>query len=78
VTPPMGREALETKVSRLLATGSVDVLRVDLLRGRVLAGVQDDTGRWRVERDERGWWSCDCPSFGPCSHAKAVVLVVPR
>jgi hypothetical protein len=66
------REDATAKARRLLGSG-----KVDLLHGEVLAGVSGDHARYRVERDARGWWSCDCPSFGPCSNARAVVLVVP-
>jgi uncharacterized Zn finger protein len=71
------RENAEHKARRYLAEGRLEVQRVD--HGVVLARCLGDEGdsyhlRWD---EERGGWSCDCPTYGPrCSHVLALGRVV--
>lgn len=67
------REAAPVKARRLLAEGRVVVTAVD--GRRVRAAVRGDSGTCHVVEHGAGWWSCDCPAFGACSHRLAVQLV---
>ena len=64
-------ETATLKADRLLVTGAVSVLEVG--PGHVLAKVVGDHGTYTVEHDGR--WRCDCPAYGPCSHAIAIARV---
>lgn len=62
------------KAGRLLRTGRVTVLAVDL--DQVLADVDGDSGRYQVAwRSDTGRWTCTCPARGDCSHVLAVKLI---
>jgi uncharacterized Zn finger protein len=64
---------VEAKAARLLVGGSVAIL--EMCTGHVLARVEGDHGVYDVTND--GWrWRCECPAFGPCSHAIAITKVV--
>jgi uncharacterized Zn finger protein len=66
------RENADTKARRLLTEGRVIVLEA---HGRhVEAFVHGDSGVYVVTHSN-GWWSCDCPHHGRCSHVRAVQLV---
>jgi hypothetical protein len=66
------RETATLKADRLLVTGAVSILEVGA--GHALAQVVGDHDTYTVEHGHR--WRCDCPAFGPCSHALAVARVV--
>ena len=52
------------------------LLDVDEDGGHVLAEVRGDSARiYGVVYDAEGW-RCDCPTYGVCSHIRAVQLVV--
>ena len=67
----MTREDRFAKADRLLVTGAVSILEVG--PGHVLAEVVGDHGTYVVEHEGR--WRCDCPAYGPCSHAIAIARV---
>jgi hypothetical protein len=73
-----GRErvlGIDAKIARLLESGAVAILHRD--EHAVHAVVDGDHGRYFVECDEVGWWSCSCPGWGAkCSHVGAVKRVV--
>jgi hypothetical protein len=70
----MPRENAQVKATRLLVEARVQVVRLD--DSGCLAFVRGDSGAIRVVRNEAGFWTCDCPAYGPCSHATATARVV--
>jgi uncharacterized Zn finger protein len=71
------RENAATKGCRLLVEGRVRVLEASEDGGYVSAEVRGDSARIYVVSYEAGeGWRCDCPTFGVCSHIRAVQLVV--
>lgn len=69
------RESVTEKAGRLLLDGSVRLIHVD--PDGAEAVVAGDTGTRHVTFDGHRW-SCDCPSYQPCSHAIATARVVHR
>lgn len=66
-------KAVEEKILRLLATRRVHIVRVE--GTDVDAIVQGDTGTYVVGR-RGGYFVCSCAALGPCSHGRAVALVL--
>ena len=71
------RESAHTKARRLLVEGRVRVVQVSDDEGYVAAEVRGDSARvYGVGYEIGEGWRCDCPTFGVCSHVRAVQLVV--
>jgi uncharacterized Zn finger protein len=69
----MPRETALDKAGRLLSTGMVTVLQVDV--EFISARVQGDTEGIHDVVYAAGRWWCDCSAFGACSHGIAVAKV---
>jgi uncharacterized Zn finger protein len=72
----MARESAAEKSKRLLIDGRVQVVTAGS-RG-VRAVVEGDHSIYEVHVTPGGKASCECASYGPCSHAMAVGLVAGR
>jgi uncharacterized Zn finger protein len=75
---PSGRESSAAKALRLLIEGRVRIRIVNA--GKVRADVRGDSGTVHRVGYAGGTWTCSCevPAHRPCSHRRAVWLVVAR
>jgi len=70
-------ENAAAKGRRLLVEGRVRLIEVDEAGGHVVADVRGDSARiYAVIYGAGDGWRCDCPTYGVCSHIRAVQLVV--
>ncbi len=78
--PRKRRENYEDKARRLLTEGRLNVQRVDRRADIYEAIVRGDSGEQYEARWNSGAlrWECTCPSYGICSHARALQLIVVR
>lgn len=70
----MPREPADAKAARYLAEGRLIVSRVD--HRTIDATCRGDGRVYRLGRDARRGWHCDCPCTTRCSHLLALGLVV--
>ena len=70
------RENSAERARRWIRQAAVAIVRVE--EGYVLGAVRDPAGV-RTVKLVSGFWSCTCEARGPCSHVRAIqLLVVPR
>jgi hypothetical protein len=70
------RENAMLKARRLLVEARVRVRAIDETNGGVRADVRGDSGQVYAVTYQAGMWRCDCDARGPCSHMRAVMLIV--
>jgi hypothetical protein len=66
--------AIEAKALRYLSEGRLTVKGLD--GQRVRAVCSGETGEWDLGHLPESGWFCTCPAACPCSHLRALQLVV--
>lgn len=69
------RESAAVKGRRLLVEGRVRVVYAAEDDGVVHAEVRGDSARIYVVNFDSDGWTCDCATYGVCSHIRAVMLI---